>query len=541
MTEKKYKIALGGAALLFLALYSVFPFMTGTLFNSPDETANWHFLKTFSLHGDFASFEPLNFWFDGAVHPRSISWNGSVLVPQGFVGLPLLYGWLARLFSLDVAKFATPLLAIAGIAAFYGFLKRIFGRMVAGVSFLLLLSFPIYWYYSSRYLYSAILFAAMLMIAAWASDGLLKDAKNRRLIVFSGAFVLGVMMRPAEVLWVAPLAALVAYIYRREISWSRIFYAAAIGAAVAIPFFQANIFLYGSPLRTGYLLSGPAAEGINWPAIFNLAPWQRIFLPFGFSAKTIIGNVFIFLIKYFWQYSLPAIGGFAIWFAGKKTKEERIYALIAIMAAVWLVLFYGSGKFSDNPSGGVTLGDSHLRYWLPIFILMMPFAAKFFSVVLARVKPLRSRVVVAAGLAVFFLAMSVNTTVYSYDDGLLAVAKNLKNNEAVKSRVLQLTANRDVIVTGRQDKVFFPERTVLYVDKLTPPLLMKIVNFSGRDFYYFAIGIKAEELNNFNLLLGVYGYKLERVEIFDKEVLYRFEKMHKNFAYYYLSFPTLER
>jgi hypothetical protein len=520
----KEKAFLGGAALLFFVLYLIFPFGAGTVFNSPDETASWFFIKRLAVNGDFAAWEPLNAWLGGAARPRSISWNGSVLVPQGFAGLPLFYGWLGRFFSLDIVKFITPFLSALGALSFYGLVKRIFGKPVAGVSFLLLLAFPVYWYYASRHLYGNVPFAALLLVAAWASFSLCKGGKNSWLIIFSLSLAAALAIRPAEILWVAPFVAFLIFIYRKEISWRRVFYSAAIGALLIIPFFEANAFFYGSPLRPGYLLSGAAGEGMALSSFLKLENFRRIFLPFGFSPPNIAQNGWIFLVKYFWWYSLPAVAGFLLWLFGKKTKEEKIYAVCAALSSAWLVFFYGSGKFSDNPSGNISFGDSHLRYWLPFFIFILPFAALFFIRIAGAVK---QKKIVSAALAAFLFVMSAHAVWFSSEDGLSAVKESLRRGEEIKTGVLREVGPRDVIITGRQDKLFFPERKVIYAEKLTGAILKDIFYLGGRDFYYFSIGIGAQDLRGMNDVLQKYGYRLERVAIFGKEVLYKLKKTNE--------------
>lgn len=532
MHASKEKLFLGGAALFFLAAYLWFPFAAPPIFNSPDETANYFFTRQLAESGDFFSSEPLNFFLSGAVRPRSISWNGYTLAPQGFVGLPLLYGWFARIFGTAVVKFFTPALAILGALAFYNLIKKIFNRRVAAVSFILLLSFPVYWYYASRYFYSNVPFVSFLIIAAWAavSGALHKNGALRHLVIFCAAFSAALALRPNEAVWILPVLALNLWIFRHGISGKKIFYSVLMMGFAALPVLSATLFFYGNIFGSGYTLDGAVDIGPS-AAVASGAAWGEI-LAYGFHPAAIIKNVYGIFIKYFWQYSTPALIGFLIFLFGKKRAGERSYVISAVLSVAWLIAVYGSGVFLDNPNGGLTFGDSHFRYWLPVFIFMLPLIGIAADKIIFRLRPVMKFIAFLASFA-FVAIMSVYLVFFSRDDGLLAVKENLEKNYAAKEAVLKITGPDDVVITGRQDKIFFPERRVLYTQKIADPqLFFSLKKLKNKNFYIYAIGPTAEEFYTMNNITRIYGFRLTRVAIFGKEVLYKLEKIDDDFSYF---------
>ncbi|MCG2693938.1 glycosyltransferase family 39 protein, partial [Candidatus Parcubacteria bacterium] len=463
---------------------------------------------------------PLNNFLENALHPRSISFNGYSLVPQGFLGLPLIYGFFGKIFSAGALIFFTPLLAILGALAFYGIMKNIFGKKNALFSFIIFLSFPPLWYYASRYLYSNVPFVSLLLMSLWLGQyGLTKKGRIRYLLFFAVAFGLALVIRPVEAVWVLPLFFLILYFYRKDISFIKVLYTFILIGFLSLPFLAQNGALYGDFFGSGYTLEKNILNDgsiVSSPNVF-----KKIFI-FGFDLRAVMKNAINILFKYLWWYSLPALLGFFIWLIGKKDANQKKYFLIFTIFSLWLLIFYGSGKFLDNPAGRITLGDSHFRYWLPIFIAGMPFIYIFWSAVLKRFKK-------TLPLILFFvIGLSFYNVYFEVDDGLVAVLKNLDKNYEIKMQVEKIVLPEDIIITGRQDKIFFPERSVLYTENIRDGrLLQKISALNTEKFYYYTIGINNEELTALNNYLEIYGFRLERIQIFGKEVLYKLIKINK--------------
>ncbi|MFH1193818.1 MAG: hypothetical protein V1661_02385 [bacterium] len=536
---KKQNITIIILAIIFFSACSWFNIITLKIYNSPDETANYFFIQRFAKNGDFFSPEPLNGFLDNNLHPRSISYNGFSLVPQGFIGLPLFYGFFARIFGFFFLKFFTPLLAVLGALAFYGIIKKIFNEKIAFYSMFLLLLFPVFWYYSARYLYPNVPSISLFLIAVWAlfSGALAKIPSSPppykgggmwgMLFIFAPALAIALAIRPIEAVWMLPIIIAIAMARKKSIDPIKIFYALAIMLFLAIPVLKNNLVLYGSAFGSGYNLTGPVfdgAAGANSAAASKnafLVPRSigEVGLPFGFNFLQILKNVYKILLGYFWWYTAPAILGFIFLFFGKIKKEERFYIFSAVAISAWLIFFYGSGALVDNPNMRLTLGDSHFRYWLPIFVLMIPFAAIFWARLAEKLK--QEKILLTAVL-VFTATLSLFTVYFSVDDGLASIAKVLRGNYEIKSDVLTIVPEKGIIITGRQDKIFFPDRRVLYAEKLLDnKLIAEVSALTGVEFYYYGLGLNSKDMAEADNFLKIHGFKLERMQIFGKEVLYK--------------------
>ena len=57
-------------------------------------------------------------------------------------------------------------------------------------------------------------------------------------------------------------------------------------------------------------------------------------------------------------------------------KKYLVYFLVFLTVSTILIFYYGSWKFNDNPDPTrFTIGNSYTRYWLPIYLMMIPLAS----------------------------------------------------------------------------------------------------------------------------------------------------------------------
>jgi hypothetical protein len=209
--------------------------------------------------------------------------------------------------------------------------------------------------------------------------------------------------------------------------------------------------------------------------------------------------------------SLPAIFG-AIIFLRKMTRSEKYYFGIFCFVSLWLFVYYGSWRFSDNPDPSkITIGTSYLRYWLPVFTMILPFFAKFF-VKLAEFFKIKYWKI-ATSVAVLFFALSFYSVFYAEGEGIIAIKNTLAGYEIRAEEVFNLTENNSVIVTDRNDKIFFPERKIIYPlrSENTYSAVSFLLEFAP--VYYYGIAISEKE--KFDNL------KLELVKKWGNEGLYK--------------------
>lgn len=124
------------------------------------------------------------------------------------------------------------------------------------------------------------------------------------------------------------------------------------------------------------------------------------------------------------------------------------------------MIYYGSWATNDNLTPGrYTIGDSHIRYWLPLYIFSLPFAA---LAILKIINLKKSAIKILAGLfIIIFVALSFYTVFYRDEEALLAVRQNILSYKEVAAKVLALTESNSAIITERSDKIFFPERKII--------------------------------------------------------------------------------
>ncbi|HTW96463.1 MAG TPA: hypothetical protein VMD74_02255, partial [Candidatus Methylomirabilis sp.] len=66
---------------------------------SPDETANYVFAKLYAQTGQLTIYEKYNPFVDEIMQPRSFRSDGGFLKPVSFLGIILIYGTIAKIFS----------------------------------------------------------------------------------------------------------------------------------------------------------------------------------------------------------------------------------------------------------------------------------------------------------------------------------------------------------------------------------------------------------------------------------------------------------
>lgn len=484
-------------------------------FDWPDETANYFWMIRFAENNQLSAAEPFNLLAQNAIHPRSFNvTNQGDLVPATFLGFILFYGVLAKIFTANAVIYFTPILASLAVLAWYGLLRRIFNEKIAFLSAILLLFNPAWWYYSVTSLLPNVAFVALVIISVFFLF-YSKQNKQAWLWWLLGGLIAGLALslRPAELVWLAIVYAGVLIYLWQELNWRKILLFLAPAVLAVLPSLYYQEFLYGNWLTVGY--QQLASEGTR-PSANLLASF---FLPFGFHPRLAWHNLWWYGLKLFWWLSLPAAAGALIFLA--KIKEQKIlqkgYLLIALLISFFLIIYYGSWLFSDLLTVKLnTIGLSYVRYWLPLFIIWLPFGG---GGILAIVKFLNRRL----GYLLIFLILgllfikSADLTLWAKADSLLPVKRRMAVYQQTAEAVFNLTEANSLIVTSRKDKLFFPERKVTHTFQplfKNQEMVARLEPLIGQlPIYYYALGKEPKELNDH---LG-----LELVKSFSPEVLYR--------------------
>ncbi|PLX27838.1 hypothetical protein C0583_01210 [Candidatus Parcubacteria bacterium] len=491
---------------------------------SPDETANYIFAKLFAQTGKLILEESYNVIADDIMRPRSFRSDNGEIKPVSFLGIILIYGSIAKIFSYKIIPYLTPLLASIGIFYFYLFVSKIFGKNIAFISAILLSFFPPLVYYTARSMFHNVLFTMLSLVSLFylylvaEKHKPIKRIKNLYSNKFFESYIYAVLAgiffglaaitRTSELLWLLPMV-VVLYIFNvKKVGFIKPVIFLIFVFVAMTPMFYFNHKLYGSYYFGGYpemneSISTLAKSGSELISIESVGNFERLksilktikntIFHFGYDyeqSKLMFGKYFKEMFSYlYWG----AVIGFVLFlFAYKKIKYKHlVYIIFYSFISFILVSYYGSWEFFDNPDkAAVTIGNSYTRYWLPVYMGAIPFLAvlivKFSNIInlILKVRVIEededgdndqeqvslfseSRKTVYSKNALRFIIVSVfavyfaHFVLYGSEEGLIVTAKNAKAMESEWSKVLELTEENSVIVTRYHDKLFFPERKVV--------------------------------------------------------------------------------
>jgi hypothetical protein len=484
---------------------------------SPDETANAFFSELFADTGSFSA-EPddLALTFNDRIHPRSaVSVNG-VLKPGSFLGLPLIYGIFSAILGSWVLWIITPLVALIAAFAWRELMSRIVTKQIATISAILFLIHPALWYYSARSMMHNVLFVSLLVIGAHLL------INNKRYDIYAGLLIaLALMVRTSEIWWVLSLLVIGFGFLYKKLGRKRAlltFTGLAFGLLLLL---GANTLTYGSPLTTGYT----AGQTIQTTDLLATESLDAVGLfPFGIHPRTAWENVRDYGVSMFWWLSILALFGAFIFLSDKKKRRVRVgYVATFTLISAWLTLMYGSWEIHDNPDWTqVTMANSYVRYWLPMYLMSTLFIAVAVAWIGTRGRTKLAKNLIIGTLMIAVIGLNIHATFIQGQDGLLSVRNTLIESEHIQSSVLAHTEANALIVVDRADKLFFPHRRVMYplrsdetYDSL--PLLAQSV-----PVYYYGISFPEEDFEYLNeSRLGKMGLVIELVEEFELESLYK--------------------
>jgi 4-amino-4-deoxy-L-arabinose transferase-like glycosyltransferase len=536
MSTRPLRILLVGLAVSAAALSAMFlPIVMPGMDNSPDENANRFFAVRFAEDGQLSSAEPLLAVAPGVVHPRSMRAIGTSLVPVGFIGLPVLYGGIARIIGTWSIPWITPVVAAMAALAWAGIVTRLTSRRVGILAGVLLALQPAWWYAASRTLQPNVLFLSLLILATWCFVNA-DPPRERRNAAFAGILLgLALATRLAEAPWIGLAAAVLLLALGNRAAWRRTAIAAVFAALTLVPFFLAQQQLYGGVFATGYgndVTSEVVGAATGGKAAQLLGPLRPYLFPLGLAPRIAVHNFATYGIAFFWWWS--ALVGVALVFYGilatrrviPVTKRASALFGATMLVSVWLILFYGSWVISDTPDpNAITIGSSYLRYWLPIFAVSTLPVAWLFDRVAAALKP-RATKALLAGL---LLGTGIVSGVHVFSapgDGLLAVQESLVRYGKEREAILALTEPDAVIVADRADKFLFPQRSIVHPlrSEATYAALPALV--AATPTYYVGVTFPDTDLAWLNTVkLPPLGLVIAPVRSFADETLYRFSPL----------------
>lgn len=420
-------------------------------FNSPDETANW-LTTTGIVNGDGpAIFEPRNKEVLNILRPRSMTVMGDYIVPASWLGLPILYGALGLVLSGYVLPLLTPLFSALCLLASYGLWRRWFSEKIAIVATFLWAFHPVFWYFSARGWFHNVLFIDLLIISWW----LLIKAREKSwatdwLVAGLVILCLALSVRLNEIVWVGPIVLWGWWQVRAE--WQKKQLLTAVGVLVGVGL----LWLLGQQWVLG-------ETSIGYQVVVPQSSWSeriwRIVLPLGFELRELLKNVGWYGLILFTPYWLLVIYGWQFKKGHYKWWQDK-YVKLAILVSGWLFLSYGSLRASDAVGvNDLTIGQSHLRYWLPIWWLWMPLVAE--GVIAGVKRYARKNDFVLVVVLLIFFAGGFGVVYFDKHEGLVAVGARLIQTRQTLAWVNDNTSVDAIIVGERADKIFFPVRRVI--------------------------------------------------------------------------------
>lgn len=514
------------------------------LFVSPDENAAYVFAKHFSSTGNLVLPEPLNETLGGILHPRSTIGFGNSILPASFIGLVVLAGAVGAVFGFAAMQLVTPLFAVIAVVLWRDTVKRLFAQdSLADLAAIFLLIHPAFWYYTGRAMMHNVVFLTLLIAGTWwlvtqpLANWVKKTSRpSARLGDFLVAGMLvgsSLIVRTSELLWVSAALALGLIIYRTVIGW-RALAMCGLGFGLSLGLLAIlNGAVYGAPLVNGYTVKYPFAQMTTAPTpddVVASPAWQTggviaVLLPFGFHEYNIFTNVINYGWKLYPWMSLLAIFGALIAYTQHDDRRWLWRGLVwfTLGLAVWLGLVYGSWRIVDNPDPSIiSLGNSHVRYWLPIFAVASIFCARTIVYILDD----RSwwRQLFAYGLVAVTTLLSLHLVMFGHD-GFVFNRSALESFAIKREAILTATDAEAVIIVDRADKYVFPERRVLVPLRsdqtyASLPTLLQTV-----PVYYFGITLPQSDLDYLNTQkLQPLNVQIELVQTLQDESLYRFLK-----------------
>jgi len=538
---------------------------------SPDETANYIFAKLYAQTGKISVYEKYNLYTNDIMRPRSFRSDHGEIKPVSFLGIIIIFGSIAKVVGYKVLPFLTPLFGVLGIIFYYLLIRRIFGRTNALLSAVLLAVFPVFTYYTARSMFHNVLFISLLIIALYFSV-LMAGNGNKRAKGFKNVFAklidkfrykkiiklkirakyflfaalagiffgLTIMTRTSELVWIVPLLLILWLFNIRRVGLLKLLIFLIFLFSSLLPMFYHNQVLYGSPILGGYaemntsiaaikddstaILSSTASGQIlavkeKAQSIFNTVFY------FGFNPRQSLSTANAYIKGMFpWLFYAAFLGGVIFILTLKKRKYKQwVFLASWFVVSVILVFYYGSWRFFDNPdAAAITIGNSYTRYWLPIYLGLIPLAG-IFIIRLTQATCLLFRTtkdndgqlkmefstgrmnqgacrLVTRILIIGLLAISSFTFVLSGSaEGLIYLAQRQKDSRAEWQQILGLTESNSTIITRYHDKLLFPERKVivgLFDDKNMVAQYASLVD--KLPVYYYNFTLPKKDINYLN-------------------------------------------
>jgi len=478
----------------------------GKMFNSPDTVVNYYFASRFAEQSTIA-MPVWNIQAKEFLAPRSTRVIGDKIVPAGFLGLIIIYGTIQKFIWFDILPYLTILAAALGMLYFYLLIRKIFNNQVAWWSVLLMSIHPAWIYYSSHSLFPNVLFLSLILAAFYYWYQMSQRTRTVDFFLAGLLTALALFVRTSEWLWVGLAIILYLIIQRQTVILFKLIWSVVGAGIVLLVGLGLNYLLYGGSLTMGYHLTSLSPSGST-----NF--WLNLLLPFGFHPLTMMHQGLEYLLIIFWPFTVFVLMGLVILRRHFYLGRHYFYWLIWVGASLWLWVYYGSWLIKDSPDPRwITLGTAYVRYFLPVYIFSLPFAAWLIISSCIDWLP-RQRKIWLTFIAVVLTAFSFKLVILDPNEGFLAERNILQQYSEVSNEVWTITNGQGIVVTPKGDKYLWPKQNIMvYLEDADH--LKAIQTFMAQKIpvYYLYLPVNPNERLRLDNLWQAYGYRLG-VELF---------------------------
>lgn len=476
---RKRAFMVGGIALIcafFLWFGTILPRTTTEVFASPDETAVSLFAKAWNETGVFRILHGLPEAASGLIglHPRSMVRQGEWLVPVGFLGMPFLAAVIDRIHD-GWSEFFTAFLVLFSAIPLWFLVHRSFRSRIAWWSVLVYLSFPTVLLYVNRGFFPNLPVVACTLWGVWLLRKAIEAKKGVWMVVCAGlsgfAIGLALFIRPIEVIWIAPWVIwfsidAIRYYEKTRLHWMWVCVIAFViflGVGGYGMLLSKQTYPYHSAWNAdpvaGYVLRDRdhAAEDrsevkeISDSAVSSRRSISSL-LPIGFHPRTMWQNVRVFLFGLFGIWFGMAVFGFVLVQRRYGWRKISIVSGLMIWTTGILLLTYGQTSYMDNINGTATLGNSFLRYLLPL----VPLIAIGCAIVIDRLHDFGGRkgLFLSLTLGCFLVFFGISSAYARDDESLASTRRELTRYASIRHQAEWTIPPGSVILSERSDKIF---------------------------------------------------------------------------------------
>ena len=498
---KKYNLIFLCLAIVFFLLYSYTALATWLpnwltfkhlIFNWPDANANYFFAQLFADTGSFRLVEILNGIGENIIHTRSMNIVDLYMVPVTFLPALTIFSLGFKLLGGVGILFLTPLLATLTVYFVYRLAIYLFDIDLAFLIALLLFPLAPWLYFSNVVMLPTILFIFLLVAGFLSFAKYVQKQTWWYWLLTSLLLSLAILVRPTEILWVSILIIFVFILNRRYLNWQNIVSAVVTFGFLGWVALWLNKLTYGGYFSIGYLSFEGGSNELGQSNTLN--PLKLLIAPFGFDLWLIIKNFYKYFFEIVVVHFILAIAG--VVYLLSKRKVDRVwkyYFIVAKIISILILIYYGSWYLADPLVLELNkISISYVRYFLPLYILILPLTALALRNIFWRQKKIKW---LAPVIILFLTVISLKVAFYSTNDGLFATQRTLRTYYTQYRLVSERVEEDSIIISERSDKVFWPKyRVIVREDGGRIPFWMRVYRITkNNNIYYYADLSRLEE------------------------------------------------